>query len=233
MSSEKSRVFFEVLARHSPPGDFWRQVGRTVDGMPVDETQIAMTVAAIRRGLDLQPGDVVLDLGCGNGALSRRVFDGCAGGVGVDFAEGMVATARANFEDPPRVEFVCADVERYIWAASEPERFTKGLCFFAFQYLAPSSARALLRALRARFTSLEAFFVGDVPDRSRMPASFYRGAYRPEPSDFESPFGVWRAPCEFVELAQRSGWNAEIQVMDAAYHAAHIRYNAVLRPAER
>lgn len=54
--------------------DFWGQISRTVNGEPVSEKDIGEIVTAIRQGLELESSDVVLDIGCGNGALSRYFF---------------------------------------------------------------------------------------------------------------------------------------------------------------
>ncbi|MEM7505967.1 MAG: class I SAM-dependent methyltransferase [Pseudomonadota bacterium] len=45
--------------------------------------------------LDPQPGERILDLGCGDGALTRRIADAGAKVVGVDASPDMVASARA------------------------------------------------------------------------------------------------------------------------------------------
>lgn len=64
--------------------------------------------------LDVEPGDSVLDVGCGTGedalAIAHRVgSDGRV--VGVDASEEMVATARDRGEDETRVSFRVADAE--------------------------------------------------------------------------------------------------------------------------
>jgi len=53
--------------------DFWRQVRRTINGKPVDEAQIQLIVQQIVSVLCLVPTDRLLDIGCGNGALSARL----------------------------------------------------------------------------------------------------------------------------------------------------------------
>ena len=64
---------YNRLVRALEPGDLWGQVRRHAAGQPIDEEQIALTVGAIHDALQLQPKDVLLDLGCGNGALSARL----------------------------------------------------------------------------------------------------------------------------------------------------------------
>jgi len=46
--------------------------------------------------LDPQPGERILDLGCGDGALTAKIVEAGAEVVGVDASENMVAAARAR-----------------------------------------------------------------------------------------------------------------------------------------
>lgn len=60
--------------------------------------------------LDPQPGERVLDLGCGTGQLTARIADRGADAVGVDAAEDMIDRARSNHPDP---SFVRADAREF------------------------------------------------------------------------------------------------------------------------
>ena len=59
----------------------------------------------------LQTGDVVLDVGCGNGwALRMLVHQGADRGVGIDVSPGMIERAR-NASDGSRFRFEVADAQ--------------------------------------------------------------------------------------------------------------------------
>jgi len=60
--------------------------------------------------LDPQPGERILDLGCGTGHLTAEIADRGADAVGIDAAESMVTQAR---EQHPDVRFEVADARRY------------------------------------------------------------------------------------------------------------------------
>lgn len=70
-----------------------------------------------RYGLDVlsllegKPGMSVVDLGCGNGAITQRIADEGFDVVGVDASEEMIGRARAEH---PGVSFVHADALSYI-----------------------------------------------------------------------------------------------------------------------
>lgn len=60
--------------------------------------------------LDPQPGDRVLDLGCGTGQLTQAIADRGAQVVGIDADPAMVAAARQQF---PQLTFIVADARQF------------------------------------------------------------------------------------------------------------------------
>ncbi len=74
----------DAYARSREADDFWGQIRRTVQGVPVSDDQIALIVDTIREALRLGPDDTLLDIACGNGALSQLLFGSCARYLGVD-----------------------------------------------------------------------------------------------------------------------------------------------------
>ena len=75
--------FYKHHPKTCDPEDFWGQVMRTVEGKAVDQAQIDMIVATVVRELELSGDDLLLDLCCGNGALTTHFFSRCRGGLGV------------------------------------------------------------------------------------------------------------------------------------------------------
>ena len=55
------------------PYDMFKQVDKTVNGMPVDLFQMELIEKAIVEGLSLSQKDQVLDLCCGNGIVTDRI----------------------------------------------------------------------------------------------------------------------------------------------------------------
>ncbi|SFU79241.1 Methyltransferase domain-containing protein [Paenacidovorax caeni] len=219
---------FKEYPKKCFPTDFWGQVKRTVNGQPVSESQIALIVDAIRQALHLQPDDRLLDLACGNGALSHHFFGECSEFLGVDFSDVLINVARRNFEQPGR-KFVLDDVGRYIVRELEPERFTKVLCYGSFSYFPEMTARRVLTQLCTAFLNVERVFIGNLPDLRLHQAFFTDGRdHARELKDPESKIGIWRSEQEFQALAADCGWSASIQRMPQAFYAAHYRYDVLL-----
>lgn len=195
----------------------------------MDEDQIQMIVDAIVTGLQLSPGDVLLDLACGNGALSARVSLFCDELIGIDYSDYLISVAEEYFAEPPRRRFLCQDVASFVEGTCEAGRFTKILCYGSFAYFTPGDAMAMLRGIADRFDRVTTVLLGNLPDRRRARA-FY-GDDEPPASTMDSPtsaVGIWRAEEDLTELANSCGWHASFRQMPDHYYAAHYRYDAIL-----
>jgi SAM-dependent methyltransferase len=209
--------------------DYWGQVRRTVRGVPVGEDQIQMIVDAIVGALELQPTDAVLDLACGNGALSRYLYPLCSTLLGVDFSEYLISVAKDNFEDAPRFSYICDDAAHYVGAESDPGRFTKVLCYGSFSFFPPEVTRSVLTGLAERFINVEGVFIGNLPDRD-LARLFYDNGL-PDATvleDHTEQIGTWRSQAEFAQLAAECGWHATFTRMPDDFFARLYRYDVLL-----
>ncbi|MGE4192817.1 MAG: class I SAM-dependent methyltransferase [Pseudodesulfovibrio sp.] len=188
-----------------------------------------MIVAAILDGLDVREEDFLLDLCCGNGALSTRIFARCRGGQGVDFSEELIRVAREHFEKPSRETYRLADVVEYLGTEAETDRFTKAYCYGSFQYLPQDKAERFLADLNRRFVGVERFYVGNLPDREKI-REFYRGRAYCEGIEHvhNSDIGIWRTKDEFAKIAADAGWMVRFRTMPPEFFAAGYRYDALL-----
>jgi len=211
------------------PDDLWGQVRRTVNGKPVSDEQIALIVDAIRAGLALRADDRVLDLACGNGALSRYFFDDCASMLGVDHSPYLIEVARQHFARPPRFDFQLGDAAGYVLAEAEPERFDAVLCYGSFPFFSAADGTTVLRELHRRFVNVRRVYIGNLPDRDRAHLFYAPGKdYAAELDDPAAAIGLWRSESDWTSLAQATGWRARFHRMPAAFYAAHYRFDVIL-----
>lgn len=231
MISDKSpypKFNHDEYARSQSPDDFWGQIRRTVQGRPVTDNQISMIVEAIKTGLKIKPDDTLLDLACGNGALSHLFFDSCAEYLGVDFSEYLISIAKKNFERLPDIVFTVQGAAEYVRRESRPERFTKGLCYGSFSYFSEPDAIEVLQQLFEKFSNIKKVFIGNLPDKGRVEKFYARVPDQDELSDPCSQIGIWRSRDEFARLAGNAGWNVQFLSMPSEFYAAHYRYDALL-----
>jgi 2-polyprenyl-3-methyl-5-hydroxy-6-metoxy-1,4-benzoquinol methylase len=86
------KQFWETKARSGGPA---LQVGRVIGGVVLDDAWMTKIAARIAIQLDLQQEDNLLDVCCGNGALSRALLPYCHHMVGVDFSENLIEQAQS------------------------------------------------------------------------------------------------------------------------------------------
>jgi SAM-dependent methyltransferase len=211
------------------PDDFWGQVSRTVNGEPVAEEDINLIVTTIRSRLGFTLSDIVLDIGCGNGALSRFFFKDISELHGVDFSSYLIRIAKDNFERMPEFSFTEADAVSYVESESNPKRYTKALCYGVFAYFTEHDAEVVLRELAQRFVNVSTLYIGNLPDRD-LAHLFYKNDvdYTALLDDPLAAIGIWRSKIQMSELAQKCGWSAEFSVMPEAFYSSHYRYDVKL-----
>jgi SAM-dependent methyltransferase len=229
MSTVDISSLYETHARSCDPMDFHGQVMRNPHGKSVGTDQIAMILDAIVQALDIRTHDVLLDLCCGNGAITDPIFARCRGGLGVDLTPYLIEVAKRNFERPPDRLYSVADARKYVETADGAERFTKALCYGGFQYLREGDANTMLTALRERYPNVRRALLGSLPDLDRAALFFAEGVPPPlQLRRHDTLFGVWRTEREVVELAERCGWHVELYHMPARFHCAHFRFDVIL-----
>jgi SAM-dependent methyltransferase len=229
----KKEIDYETAARASDPKDFQSQVLRTPRGRPVQQEQVDMIIESIVRCLNIASADIVLDLCCGNGAITDPILALCQGGVGVDRSDYLIEIAKENFERKADRLYYLSDVLEYLKTTEDTNRITKVMCYGAFQYLNEAKAAESLLVIRNRFPNVERFFIGNLPDLARADI-FWREHFGTQSWGLhdlkrnDTHFGIWRTRHEFTQLAAACGWAVEISQMPSDYYGASFRYDATL-----
>lgn len=223
---------YEQYPKTLPRDDFWGQIRRTIYGRRISEEELAVIVTAIKAGLKLSPDDELLDLMCGNGALTARLYDSCGGVLGVDLSSYLIDVAKEYFEQPPTRLFVVNDVLSYVRDAPEPSRFTKALCYGSLHHLSGEDVRTMLRDIRSRFRRVERLYLGNLPDKNRAHLFFGDRLEQEHPdlTDPKAQTGVWWTQGDLHDVAAECGWRASFVELPADVFNAHYRFDALLEP---
>jgi len=211
------------------PKDFWGQVKRTVNGQPITQEQIDLIVDAICNGLIFNKADNLLDIGCGNGALSVLFFSKLNTLVGIDFSEYLISVAKENFEKRPNYTFHFGDAYEFIINYPGRDQITKALCYGVFSYFEQEKAEKTLSYLCKEYKNLTRVCIGNLPDKERVDKFFYKDIdYKILLHDPKSSIGIWRSKDEMRKLATNCGWKIEFQQMPENFYSAHYRYDVIL-----
>jgi len=116
--------------------------------------QQGLVEPAVERVLDVQSGERVLELACGNGQFARRMAELGASVLATDFSEPMLERARAHGGGLEYRQADAAD-ESALTALGEPGSFDAVVCNMAIMDIVDiepmARAAAVLLALRGRF----------------------------------------------------------------------------------
>jgi len=215
--------------KQAEAADADEQVGRiTRDGKSVAPEVIASHISSL---LDLQPTDYLLDVCCGNGALTALLAEKVAFSTGVDLSPKQIELAKKRY---PAGDWYCLAADQ-LWQLSE--RYHKINLYFSFQYFThDAEALAVMMALKAVLKPGGRILLGDIPDLTRW-AEYYHSWpsrmrwmwHRLRGKDNMGRF--WHQK-DMARLANQAGLNIRFLAEPAHLPFAWYRFDALLEHAD-
>jgi|APTNR8051073442_1049403.scaffolds.fasta_scaffold03006_6 SAM-dependent methyltransferase len=234
MNSERWFLHWNKFPRDLDDSDLLRQVGKTVNGQPVDDNQIKLIVENLSKKLSLDSKDDILDLCCGNGLLTHLIVEQCLcrSVVGIDYSEPLIAIANRIYSRK-NIFFILSSAVSSDWLNElKGVKYKKILMYEALQHFNQSEFIEILHSISRNFGKSCQFFVASIPDKSRI-FCFYNTPYRRR--EYEKrlaagneAIGTWWDIQELSDLAYNSGFKCEIFPQPKGLYTAHYRFDAML-----
>lgn len=158
MSEDLKAINQEIQAIWDKKADFWNDL-MSGDGNLFHSTLVRPSV---ERLLQVQPGEYILDIACGNGVFTRQLAQLGAKVLATDFSSRFIELARAQnaeYEDSIEYSQVDATSEEQLLALGE-RKFDAAVCTMAMQDI--STLEPMLNGL-ARLLKPEGRFVFAIP----------------------------------------------------------------------
>jgi SAM-dependent methyltransferase len=214
-----------------PASNFYHQVGRTVGGLATGENDLNTTSEAIRAALQLVGDEVVLDLCCGNGLLTKKIAPYCRRLIGVDYSEPLITIAK-RCHSFSNVEYMISDV---LCIGPELIGLTEvqaAYLAFAFQYFDAASATELLQSLRSIAAPGFRLFIEGIADETRL-FDFYDtperlAEYRRRRAEGSEQIVNWWNRSALVKFARSEGFHCVAMAQGPERVCAHYRFDALL-----
>lgn len=212
--------------------DFLAQVCHTVGGKPYGAEDFARMIEYLAGALDLGPGDRLLDICCGNGAVTRELARRCAAAAGVDFSATLIDRAR-RYNAEPNLTYHIGDA-RHLDAPglAVAGGFTRVSMFFSLQHLSEADLEPLLDAILAVSAPSAVILFGGVLDRTRkhlyLDTAEKRAAYEAYVREGRDRLGTWWAPANLAAAAERRGLACVIDQTSEGRLGGHYRFDARL-----
>jgi len=138
-----------------------KQVGKTINGREIPETQVNLIVKNIAKILRLSADDSVIDLCCGNGLITSRLAPLVKNIVGVDFSAGLIAEAEKH-SNSQNIKYLHNDEEKFAFYLQSED---KGQ---------PHMGRWWLMDELEQIVSARGFNVTFLPQQTSLYTAYYR-----------------------------------------------------------
>ncbi len=140
MTSHQSSNEEQVEFWNGPTAESW-----VASQERMDQLLVTLSEQAIQRAAP-QPGERVLDIGCGCGSTSLTMAGQGARVTGVDISEPMLANARARSAGNEMLEFILADASSHPFDTRFDLAFSRfGVMFFADPHQAFAHIRSAIQ----------------------------------------------------------------------------------------
>lgn len=212
--------------------DFLRQVGKTFEGKPITQNTIDVIVSNIQRQLKLTSGDVMLDLCCGNGLLTKEIGKYCKSIFSLDYSNQLIQIAQ-KYHAASNIAYCNASVLEIESEVSNGQRFNKVYMYEALQHFTSEEFVTLLHKLTPLLDQNAILFFASVPDEERL-WNFYntpelKQYYFEQKSKGNLLLGTWWKKQNILQIARDLGFECEIQYQQENLYTAHYRFDFLLK----
>lgn len=165
--------------------------------------QYGNDVAAL---IDCRQGSTVLDLGCGNGALTKRLKDSGFRVIGIDASAELLDTARRSYPD---IDFVQADATDFCLEAQVDAVFSNAVFHWIDREKQPAMLACVHRALKENGQFVFEFggYGNNVLIHEALAKAFEKHGYR-----YEMPF-YFPGIGEYAALVEQAGFQVRYAVL--------------------
>lgn len=223
--------YFELNSQQFD-GSLLKQVGKTINGQDISETQIKLIVENIANILRLNANDSVVDLCCGNGLITRQLAPRVKEVVGVDFSQGLIETAKI-FNSFPNIKYINSDVLRL-----DPAFYfglKKILMYEALQHFSADQFGQLFDELSYLGVG-SLVFLGSIPNEEKI-RKYYDteekyAFYMQREGEGNPHMGRWWLMKEIEQLVSTYGFNATFLHQEPTLYTAYYRFDVLLEKCQ-
>lgn len=205
-----------------------KQVGKTINGMEVDNQQLAYIAESVIEALEVTSDSVIVDLCCGNGLITKYVAKVANRVIAVDYSDILINTAREKC-GANNISYVESDVLNLpISILTQSQKF---YMYEALQHFSSESFKKLLGELKNVEHAIK-LFIGSVPDRKKL-WDYYdteekKLFYLQREKENKPHMGNWWRQDELQSIAEQYQFNITFIPQNKLLYTAYYRFNCLL-----
>jgi len=198
--------FWQRYGKDAADKDEQTQVLRTLNQQPIGQQLWEFTLNWIDEQITPRPQDVLLELCCGNGLLSRHFAPMVKSVVCVDVSEDLVK--QINLAHYPNIKPLVDDIRELDF---DELMFDKVVIYAGIQYLTLAETTVLFERAYRWLKRGGVFFLGDVPDYRKRWVFFdspeRQATYFENLKSGKAIVGTWFDPEFFEKLSAFVGYS--------------------------
>lgn len=204
-----------------------RQVLRTLNKQPVSDAEFQEILKDIEGKLELNQGDVVLDLCCGNGLITSYLAPKCKSIIGVDYIQDL--TLQIDRDKYTNISIIVEDIRKVQF---DHAAFDKIIIYAGLQYLTLKETVCFFESIIKWLKKDGLFLVGDIPNNNclwEFSNTDERQAVYFDALKNEAPLiGTWFEPQWLKNLGKYVGFKKiDILAQPTQLPYAHYRFDAL------
>ena len=221
----------DAFARSKDEQDFWGQIRRTVNGQSVTEDQILIIKNAIEAAMPRFNRNGLLDIGCGNGALTYTLKDKFKYIHAIDPSEYLISIGRKYFAESSNINFFCGGTVDFLFELEDRSKKSINMILFygSMSYISTSELSKILEFASLNLPNNEVIYFGNVPDIEKF--SLFFSNFMPPDLDLQdhhSAIGKWWSKEELSYFCGKYGFKVDIIRMNQDFYGHQIRFDAKL-----
>ena len=202
------------------------KVGRTINGVPIEDERWQRVLDDLGKRLSLSPDDELLDIGAGSGVISIPFSKKTKKVTAVDVSETLLS----EMHDIANITTIYADAREIEFHSGS---FDKIIIYFAIQHFTEEETILLMKKVFNWLKPNGILYIGDIPDSERKFVFFNtperQKAYFNSVVTNTPIIGTWFQKDFFSSLSQYIGFSfVEIIDQPADFINSHYRFDAKL-----
>jgi hypothetical protein len=194
--------------------DLLVQVGKTINKLPVSETDLDLIAQDICEKLKLTKTDLLLEMCCGNGIITEKISKKVQKMLAFDFTPHLINSA-IKFNTEKNIDYQIGNANEDFFELFNPNaKIEKFLMSFSLGYFTANELEQILIRLKTQ-TDKILFYITEVPiDEFKW--NFYNTKKRKEnylknmkKNDFNDGMGRWWKKNELIDIGKRLGLRVE------------------------
>jgi ubiquinone/menaquinone biosynthesis C-methylase UbiE len=207
--------------------DLQSQVLRTRNQKPITKELWEKTLAYLHLDFSVTKEDVLLDLCCGNGLITKSFSPRVSSIAAVDIGQGLLD--ELDKQRLNNVKTICGDM-RYL--KFEKNSFSKIIWYAAIQYLTQKEIISLFYNINSWLCKGGELFIGDIPDYDKMWGYFNtkerKTAYFKSISDDRPIIGSWIDKNWLVSICESLDFEIKILEQRSELIYSDFRYDCLI-----